>query len=187
MKTRARLVDTAAEMLCRRGLNATSIRELAKEANAPLGSTYHYFPGGKSQVVIEAVQYAGQKIGEQLQTALEQGPKKGIEEFIQRWREIMVRSNFHAGCTVLAASIEEPTNKETEVAIETAGDTYNYWGRLLLESFIEHNIPSNKAEELAATIIAATEGAIVLCRAKRTIEPLDQVANQLYTLLDLYL
>lgn len=33
----------AADMLSRRGANATSIREVAKHAQAPLGSTYHYF------------------------------------------------------------------------------------------------------------------------------------------------
>ena len=53
--SRDRLVIGAADMIRRRGLNATSVRELAKHAGAPLGSTYHYFPGGKQQVVTEAV------------------------------------------------------------------------------------------------------------------------------------
>lgn len=43
----------------RRGLNATSIRETAKHARAPLGSTYHYFPEGKQQLVTEAVRFTG--------------------------------------------------------------------------------------------------------------------------------
>ena len=47
---RARLVAGTADMLGRRGLNAASVRELAKHAGAPLGSTYHYFPGGKYQL-----------------------------------------------------------------------------------------------------------------------------------------
>ncbi|QIS21156.1 hypothetical protein F6W96_25360 [Nocardia terpenica] len=32
---------------------------MAKHAHAPLGSTYHYFPGGKQQLVTGAVQFAG--------------------------------------------------------------------------------------------------------------------------------
>ena len=57
-ESRQRLVAGAADMMRRRGLNATSVRELAKHAQAPLGSTYHYFPGGKYQLAAEAVQWA---------------------------------------------------------------------------------------------------------------------------------
>ncbi|MFD0487949.1 TetR family transcriptional regulator [Saccharopolyspora spinosporotrichia] len=56
---RLQLVAGAADMIRRRGLNATSIREVAKHAQAPLGSTYHYFPGGKRQLAGEAVRFAG--------------------------------------------------------------------------------------------------------------------------------
>ncbi|MFE0739517.1 TetR family transcriptional regulator, partial [Streptomyces sp. NPDC058855] len=40
--SRERIVAGAADMISRRGLSATSIREMAKHAKAPLGSTYHY-------------------------------------------------------------------------------------------------------------------------------------------------
>ncbi len=187
MKTRTRLVDTAADMLCRKGLNATSIRELAKEAKAPLGSTYHYFPGGKPQVVAEAVEYAGEKVSDQLESALIAGPRKGIEQFIGRWRDIIIRSEFRAGCTVLAASIEEPLSKETEIAADAAKKVYKQWRDLLENSFLENGVPENNARELATTVVAATEGAVVMCRASRSITPLDEVAGMLYSLLDVYL
>ncbi len=48
--SRERIVAGAADMISRRGLSATSIREMAKHAKAPLGSTYHYFPEGKQQL-----------------------------------------------------------------------------------------------------------------------------------------
>lgn len=178
-QARLRLVDTAADMLRRRGMNATSIRELAKEAQAPLGSTYHYFPGGKSQVVVEAVRYAGEKIAAQLQQALGAGPLEGIQVFIGRWREIILHSEFRAGCTVLAASIEEPANDESTLAADTAAEVYDGWEALLAESFRAHGVSKARAAALAVTVISVTEGAVVLCRAKRNITPLDQVAAQL--------
>ena len=63
---RQRLISTAADLLRRRGLSSTSIRELSKCAKAPLGSTYHYFPGGKPQLIGEAVTQTGQHIGKLL-------------------------------------------------------------------------------------------------------------------------
>ena len=56
---RERVVVAASAMLAQHGLNATSIRETIKRAEAPLGSTYHHFPGGKHQLVVEAVELAG--------------------------------------------------------------------------------------------------------------------------------
>ena len=61
--SRQQLVAGAADMIRRRGLNATSIREVAKHAGTPLGSTYHYFPGGKHQLAAEAVRYATRNRG----------------------------------------------------------------------------------------------------------------------------
>ena len=60
--SREQIVTGAADMIRRRGLNATSIREVAKHAGTPLGSTYHYFPGGKNQLATEAVQWAADTV-----------------------------------------------------------------------------------------------------------------------------
>lgn len=178
-QTRMRLVGTAADMLRKRGMNATSIRELAKEAKTPLGSTYHYFPGGKPQLVTEAVRYAGKRIEEQLQQALELGPLEGIQAFIEQWSNIILHSDFGAGCTVLAASIEGPVGDESTFAIDVAAEVFGDWEALLAESFHANGVNQASGEALAATVVSATEGAVVLCRAKRSIEPMKQVSAQL--------
>ena len=54
-QNKARLTAAAADLIRRRGLQATSVRELAKHAGAPLGSVYHYYPEGKQQFVSEAI------------------------------------------------------------------------------------------------------------------------------------
>ena len=97
----------AADMMRRRGLNATSVRELAKHAQAPLGSTYHYFPGGKYQLAAEAVQWADDLTARALTKELRAGPLAGLRAFLQMWRKILTDSDFGAGCPVLAASVED--------------------------------------------------------------------------------
>lgn len=178
-EARMRLVGTAADMLRRRGMNATSIRELAKAAKAPLGSTYHYFPGGKSQVVTEAIQFAGDLVAEQLRQALEKGLLEGIQTFIAQWRDIILQSNFQAGCTVLAASIEEPVSDELVLATEAAAEAFRGWETLLIESFSDSGMSEDNAKSLATTVVSTTEGAVVLCRAKRSVEPLQHISKQL--------
>ena len=70
---RERVLAGAADMLARHSPNATSLRELARHSGAPFGSTYHHFPGGKQQVIAEAVGKVGEKVDAMLNEQLEAG------------------------------------------------------------------------------------------------------------------
>ncbi len=175
---RTRLVATAADLLRRRGLNATSIRDLAKLSNAPLGSTYHYFPGGKQQLINEAVVFAGNQIQQGLHAALEAGPQEGVQAFLLHWRQILIKTDYRAGCPVIAVAIEEP-NLETAAALETTAKVFATWEGILAESLNAHGACLKDATEIATLIVCAVEGALLLCRAKRSTAPLDLVAAQL--------
>ncbi|WP_329410989.1 TetR/AcrR family transcriptional regulator [Streptomyces sp. NBC_00704] len=179
---RERIVAGAADMISRRGLNATSIREMAKHARAPLGSTYHYFPEGKQQLATEAVRYTGEWVARRLRKELEAGPVAGLRAFLALWREIVVDSDFRAGCPVLAVSIEEPPTDEESPAVTAAADVFTAWEGLLSASLREHGAGREEAVQLATLVVAAVEGTVAMCRAKRSIEPLDRVAEQLHAL-----
>ena len=56
---RQRMVRSAAQLIRRQGVSATGVREIVLDADAPRGSLQHYFPGGKEQLVTEAVQWMG--------------------------------------------------------------------------------------------------------------------------------
>ena len=129
--SRERIVAGAADMISRRGLNATSIRELAKHAKAPLGSTYHYFPEGKQQLATEAVRYAGGAVARILRKELDAGPVAGLRAFLALWRGIVVESDFRAGCPVLAVSVEEPPADEIPPALVAAAEAFEEWEQLL--------------------------------------------------------
>ncbi|MFF7870892.1 TetR/AcrR family transcriptional regulator [Streptomyces qaidamensis] len=179
---RERIVAGAADMISRRGLNATSIREMAKHARAPLGSTYHYFPEGKQQLATEAVRYTGEWVARRLRKELEAGPVSGLRAFLGLWRKIVVDSDFRAGCPVLAVSIEEPPTDETPAALVAAADVFDVWESLLADSLCEHGAERAQAAQLATLVVAAVEGSVAMCRAKRSTQPLDRTAEQLQAL-----
>ncbi|EKX63662.1 TetR/AcrR family transcriptional regulator [Streptomyces ipomoeae] len=181
--SRERIVAGAADMISRRGLNATSIRELAKHAKAPLGSTYHYFPGGKQQVATEAVRHGGTTVARILREELEAGPVQGLRAFLALWRGIVVKSEFRAGCPVLAVSVEEPPADEIPPAVLAAAEAFDSWERLLADALRAHGADPAQAPALATLVVASAEGAIAMCRAKRDIRPLDHVAQQMEALL----
>ncbi|WP_328601574.1 TetR/AcrR family transcriptional regulator [Nocardia terrae] len=176
--SRRKLVAGAADMIRRRGFAATSVRELAKHAHAPLGSTYHYFPGGKNQLASEAVTFAGELATKLLTRELEKGPVDGLHAFLQMWRKIVVDSDFRAGCPVLAVAVEDLSEGEDAPRI-AAAQAFRQWTELLADSLGEHGAGRAEAARTATLIVAAVEGSIALCRAERGIEPLDRIAEQL--------
>ncbi|MFF0226865.1 TetR/AcrR family transcriptional regulator [Streptomyces sp. NPDC004629] len=182
--SRERIVAGAADMISRRGLSATSIREMAKHAQAPLGSTYHYFPEGKQQLATEAVRYTGEWVARSLRKELAAGPAAGLRAFLALWRGIVVDTGFHAGCPVLAVAIEEPPADEVPPALAAAAEVFDQWEGLLADSLREHGADAEQAAQVATLIVAAVEGTVALCRAKRSTEPLDRTAAQLQTLID---
>ncbi|MFB6843360.1 TetR/AcrR family transcriptional regulator [Streptomyces sp. NPDC056373] len=181
--SRERIVAGAADMISRRGLSATSIREMAKHAKAPLGSTYHYFPEGKQQLATEAVRFTGEWVARSLRKELEAGPAAGLRAFLALWRKIVVESDFHAGCPVLAVAIEEPPADEIPPALAAAAEVFEQWEDLLAASLRAHGAGAEQAAQLATLIVAAVEGTVAMCRAKRSTEPLDRTAEQLQALI----
>ncbi|MCQ4129087.1 TetR/AcrR family transcriptional regulator [Rhodococcus erythropolis] len=182
--SRERIVAGAADMMSRRGLNATSVRELAKHAKAPLGSTYHYFPGGKKQLAAEAVMFAGSSVRVALaQELASHGPVAGLRAFLEMWRNIVLRSEFRAGCPVLSVAVEDVDVEEPNLALAAAADVFSAWEELLSTSLSEAGASVVDAEQVATLVVAAAEGAVAMCRAKRATDPLDRVAIQLEQLI----
>lgn len=176
--SRARMVAGAADMISRRGLNATSVRDLAKHTKAPLGSTYHYFPGGKYDLATEAVRWTDQITTKILTEELKAGPLAGLRAFLAIWRKVVLDSDFHAGCPVLAVSVEDLPDEQSAPR-EAAAATFGNWTALLAQSMQRHGASAPDAQRIATLVVAAVEGTVAMCRAQRSIEPLDQVTAEL--------
>lgn len=150
---------------------------MAKHAEAPLGSTCHYFPEGKQQLASEAVRHTGEWVARSLRQELAAGSAAGLRAFLDLWRKVVVESDFHAGCPVLAVAIEEPPADEIPPALASVADVFEQWEALLASSLREHGAGAEQAVQLATLVVAAVEGTVAMCRAKRSTEPLDYTAE----------
>ena len=52
---RERMVISAALLIRERGAQPTAIADVLQHSGAPRGSAYHYFPGGRTQLLCEAI------------------------------------------------------------------------------------------------------------------------------------
>jgi AcrR family transcriptional regulator len=178
-RSRERIIIGAADLIRRRGLAGSTVRDLAAHSGAPLGSTYHYFPRGKQQLAAAAVRFAGDMVTRVLERELEAGPAAGLRAFLALWRQTVIDSDFTAGCPVLAVAVEEPPGDGDPEAADAAARVFTAWEDLLSASLREHGAAPEEGARLATLIVAAVEGAVAMCRAKRDIQPLDDIAGQL--------
>lgn len=175
---RQRLVFGTLDMLRRRGFTAMSVRDLAKHSKAPLGSTYHYFPGGKEQLATEAIQMADHLVLATLDDGLQHTPAAGVNRFIEWWKDIIVKSNFHAGCPVLAIAVEDGQTLPDTMR-HAAAQAFTSWQQHLTDSPVAHGVDAQKAARTALLVVCACEGAVAMCRLTRSTDPLDTVHRQL--------
>jgi len=175
--TRRQMIAGAALAIGTRGVGAMSLRDLAKEAGVPLGSTYHHFPGGKAQLAEEAVSSIGRKVSRLVDKARAEGIEAALTAFARVWRELLVDTDFRTGCPVLAvATGDDPDLTEAARAI------FASWQALMVEGLVADGVPAERAPGLARMIIASLEGAVAVCRAERSLEPLDEVSAELIAL-----
>jgi AcrR family transcriptional regulator len=178
MNSRDRMIVSAALLLREKGLTGTSFGDVIDHSGAPRGSIYHHFPQGKAQLVEEAVQYAGTYVADSIESG---DPVEALHGFTTAWRKTLERSDFRAGCPVVAVAVEAH-NEAPELAT-AAADAFASWQAALQALLEADGVQETRARRLAATTVAAIEGAVVICRAQRDIQPLEDVSAELETML----
>ena len=179
---RQRVIETAAMMLATRGLRGISIREVAKAAQAPLGSTYHHFPEGKSQIVIEAIEWAGERAASELKACLSTNNENGVRVFLENWRNRLSKYSFQQGCPIVAAAIENSDDDEQNIK-RAVSDAFSKWQDILCDYLLEQGHNEHYAHSLSLTIISSIEGAVVLCRGYQNLQPFDAIIATIPTLI----
>ena len=173
--TRHRMVVGAVRLLAERGLQETSFSEVLELTGAPRGSIYHHFPEGKDQLIASAVDLAGAHAISVIDQVAGQPATAVTAHFLSLWREVLVRSEFKAGCSVLAVTIAT----DSPDLLGHAATVFRTWRERLTELLRDGGLSEADAARFAAILIASTEGAVVLSRAEQSMEPFELVAEQL--------
>ena len=181
---RERMVVSAALLIRERGAHPTAIADVLEHSGAPRGSAYHYFPGGRTQLLCEAVDYAAEFMANRLAQA--PSAVDALDGLFDTYRKQLQRSDFRAGCPVVAVAVEagDPAKQDqSDAVIERAAAAFARWREAIAQRLVADGMTTNDAGALAVLVLSAFEGAIVLARAARDTEPLDSVQAQLRSLI----
>lgn len=177
--TREEMILGTIELLRENGLRGTSVRDVVERSGAPRGSIYHHFPGGKTQMVEEAVAAAGGAIAAAFDHLEADGdPAAGLSSMIDYFKGVLVASDFRAGCPIAAVAAETDPTEDHRIS-DSAARIFGQWHERLAKGLVDNGATATRAQTVATMAIASTEGALLMCRAERSTKPLDDVATEL--------
>jgi TetR/AcrR family transcriptional repressor of lmrAB and yxaGH operons len=176
--TRERMIETTAGLVHRRGFHGTSLNEILEESGAPRGSLYYHFPGGKEELVLEATRQGVAIVTQVLKEVLTDSPDPagGVRAFIEAAAHELRDSGFVFGCPVAPIVLDSP---ESSALAEICQEALEEWQRVLVEGLGSAGIEQGRTKSLATMIVCGLEGGLILARARRDIAPLDEVAEEL--------
>ena len=172
---RTNMVRGAAGLLATKGVEGTSFAEVLTATGSPRGSIYHHFPGGKSELLHAALDLVSKRGLAVMETTRGRPAVEVVERFLGLWRQLLDGTELTGGCAVLAVTVAG-----SEVGLlDHAGAIFRDWTSQLAGLLVAGGVADPPAQQLAVMIIAATEGAVALCRAERSRQPFDVVAESL--------
>ncbi len=181
--SREQIIKTTCELLETQGYHATGLNQIIQESGAPKGSLYYYFPQGKEALAAEAIFHAGKIITERIRTILDEvaDPAEAVHGFIHTLAHHVAASGYRAGGPVTTVALESATTNERINA--ACCEVYTEWQAAFSSRLEQSGFEPKRAARLAALIIAAIEGGIILSRTEHNPAPLENVAEELALLI----
>jgi AcrR family transcriptional regulator len=174
--TRAQLVEAAISLFRRQGVSGTGIDEVCRRAGVTKGVFAHHFPGGKRELLTAAVERNAEDVRELIARLAERSDRSTpelVRVLFGTYARLFRKHGWAYGCPVAAAVVEAREDEEIVV-----GAAFASWRRALRE------MDAQISPGVAALVVAAFEGAILLARADRSADVFDQIGESLARLIE---
>jgi TetR/AcrR family transcriptional regulator, lmrAB and yxaGH operons repressor len=182
--SKVKLIAATAKLLQSTGYHATSIKDIARAANAPIGSLYFLFPGGKDELVIAALEQSGREVADILAVVLadQTTPQAVVTTYFGAIQWLLTESAYTDGCPIATVALEAaPTN---EAIADTIAAAFEAWTSTLSAALERAGLPAQHLTVVATTTLAAVEGALILARASRQTAAFTHVTAGITTLVE---
>lgn len=170
------LIEASIRLFQLQGYNGTGLEQLLRESEAPKGSFYHHFPGGKQELAVLAIERAGREINEIIERTIEnRSPPEAVRALAKAIGDWFESTGFSGGCPITSVLLDTvPASKELHAVCRRV---FENWEAILERHFVAQNMSAKEASLYAQTTIAAIEGAWIVSRAKTSVAPFKNVAE----------
>lgn len=170
--TKERMLETSAQLFRRQGYSGTGLKQIVAQGEAPIGSLYHFFPGGKDQLGAEALRHSGRGYESLIDSvfARTRTTATAAEAWFQLAAEALEGSDFADGCPIATVALEvASTNGELR---QICTEIFASWQAKVAGRLVAEGHSPRCAATLASFALASLEGAIILSRTARDVTAL---------------
>jgi len=173
---RQEMVNGAISLLAEKGVQGTSFAVVTEATKTPRGSIYHHFPGGKNELIEEALTSIGTLVTSLIDAVEVDSPSKVVDVFVESWRALLLANNFAGNCAVANASLGAGDEDSVKAS---ANEVFKNWQHALARAFERSGAKRKDAVDFAAVCLASVEGALILGRASGSDEVFKALSRQL--------
>ena len=181
--SRERMLDAAEALLRERGLAGAGIQQVVARSGAPIGSVYHFFPGGKTQLVAEALRIHGDKARLLFQRILEDTRKPLPERLRTLFRTAASgfdRGGANKSCAIGAVSLDLDVTHEALRSV--CREAMDGWIAAIAPQLSGADEAARRS--FAEMIVVSLEGAFILSRARQSGTPFITAGEWLATMME---
>ncbi|GAA3733518.1 TetR/AcrR family transcriptional regulator [Streptomyces tremellae] len=164
-------MSATAELFRRHGYTGTGLKQIVAASGAPFGSVYHFFPGGKAHLGEQVVRRSGAEFRDLVFAVLDHAPSlvEGVRMVFVGAAGTLEATGYADACPIETVALEVASTHEPLRA--ATADVFADWLATGTERFTRHGLPEDVARRLVTSMVCSLEGAFVLSRALRDVEP----------------
>ncbi len=192
LSNRERVVAAAWELFWRNGFHATSIADIAAQARLPKGSIYNYFPS-KDELLAFVMGRLKYEIETELRLQVLAGnlpPSALVKRLLDHYGEIYGKFEFTRG-DPLAGCLSELAATHLQLTARLL-PVQQLWLQVVTQKIWAYatvaSIPAliERAPSLAQQIYASLQGSLLMMKAQRSAEPLEEARRTLVPMVSVY-
>ena len=170
--SKAKTLAAAVNLFRRQGYHGTALQDILAAGGAPRGSLYFHFPKGKEEIGEAALRLAGEAVRQAIAQVAEKSDN--AESFLVRIVRTMAsdleRSGYAEGCPIATTALE--TAAQSEVLGAATRNAFQKWELEIKRGLFRFGMTSGEADLVATMVLNQLEGALLLARTYRSLEPI---------------
>ncbi|OBK43146.1 TetR/AcrR family transcriptional regulator [Mycobacterium sp. 1081908.1] len=167
--TRSALIDSTQTLIESGGYFGTGLNQVLADSGAPRGSLYFHFPGGKDELICEAIRQAGNSIDAIIDGIEAANTSELMTVLLRALGQRLEESDWNQGCPVATVALE--TSASNDAIQQACSAAYRDWHKTLCKKLEADGRVDT--DDMATFLLAVLEGAMVLARTHRRTDPLD--------------
>jgi len=170
--SKEKTVVAAVKLFSQRGYHGTALNDILDAGGSPRGSLYFHFPRGKEEIGEAASGLAGEAVRQVIANAAEtsDNTEDFLTSIVQAMASNLERSGYSEGCPIATVALE--TAAQSEILGTAARNAFQSWEQELRRGLERFGIKTGDADLVATAVLSQIEGALLLARTYRNLEPM---------------